>query len=100
MVFFSFLAHTAGLSGNNFSCHFGGSSFFTRPIAIKKFKMGGEKTNVDSLVGKCALVTKKITEFDRGEVKLNGLIWTARTEDGSTFFVLILIISNVRAEKS
>jgi membrane protein implicated in regulation of membrane protease activity len=58
--------------------------FFTRPIAIKKFKMGGEKTNVDSLVGKCALVTKKITEFDRGEVKLNGLIWTARTEDGST----------------
>jgi len=58
--------------------------FFTRPIAIKKFKIGKEKTNVDGLIGKCALVTKKITEFDRGEVKLNGQIWTARTEDGST----------------
>jgi len=58
--------------------------FFTRPIAIKKLKIGKVKTNVDSLAGKCALVTKKITEFDRGEVKINGLIWTARTEDGST----------------
>jgi len=58
--------------------------FFTRPIAVKKLKIGKEKTNVDSLIGKCALVTKKITEFDSGEVKINGLIWTARTEDGST----------------
>jgi membrane protein implicated in regulation of membrane protease activity len=58
--------------------------FFTRPIAIKKFKTGKIKTNVDSLVGKHAVVTKKITEFDRGEVKLNGQIWSARSEDGST----------------
>jgi membrane protein implicated in regulation of membrane protease activity len=58
--------------------------FFTRPIAVKKLKIGREKTNVDSLIGKSALVTKKITEFDRGEVKLNGQIWTARMEDGST----------------
>jgi len=57
---------------------------FTRPIAIKKLKIGRVKTNVDSLIGKCALVTKKITEFDRGEVKLNGQFWTAKTEDGST----------------
>jgi len=58
--------------------------FFTRPIAIKKLKIGREKTNVDSLVGQSALVTKRITEFDRGEVKLNGQIWTAKTENGST----------------
>jgi membrane protein implicated in regulation of membrane protease activity len=58
--------------------------FFTRPIAVKKLKIGREKTNVDSLVGKSALVTKKITEFDRGEVKLNAQIWTAKTENGST----------------
>ena len=57
---------------------------FTRPLAIKKFKTGREKTNVDSLVGKKALVTKQITEFDRGEVKLNGQIWSARSDDGST----------------
>jgi len=58
--------------------------FFTRPIAIKKFKVGRVKTNVDSLIGKHALVTKQITEFDRGEVKLNGQIWSAKTEDGAT----------------
>jgi len=57
---------------------------FTRPLAIKKFKTGKEKTNVDSLLGKNALVTKQITEFDRGEVKLNGQIWSARSENGST----------------
>jgi len=57
--------------------------FFTRPIAIKKFKTGAEKTNVDSLAGMYAIVTKKIEEFDKGEIKLNGQIWTARSEDGS-----------------
>jgi membrane protein implicated in regulation of membrane protease activity len=54
---------------------------FTRPVAIKKLKIGREKTNVDSLVGKHALVTKQIGEFERGEVKLNGQIWTARSEN-------------------
>jgi membrane protein implicated in regulation of membrane protease activity len=57
--------------------------FFTRPLAIKKFKIGREKTNVDSLIGMHVLVTKRIGEFDRGEVKLNGQIWTARSEDNS-----------------
>ena len=57
--------------------------FFTRPIAIKKLKTGREKTNVDSLVGKNAIVTRQIGEFDRGEVKLNGQFWSARSEDGS-----------------
>ena len=58
--------------------------FFTRPVAIKKLKIGREKTNVDSLAGKHALVIKKITEFEKGEVKLNGQIWTAHSDDGST----------------
>ncbi|MCL2441382.1 MAG: NfeD family protein [Treponema sp.] len=57
--------------------------FFTRPLAIKKFKTGNVKTNVDSLAGKTALVTKQITEFERGEIKVNGQIWSARSEDGS-----------------
>jgi membrane protein implicated in regulation of membrane protease activity len=56
---------------------------FTRPVAIKKFKTGTEKTNVDSLVGKHALVIKQIGEFERGEIKLNGQIWSARSENSS-----------------
>jgi len=58
--------------------------FFTRPLAIKKFKIGRVKTNVDSLAGKNAIVLKQITEFDSGEVKVAGQIWTARQEEGST----------------
>ena len=54
---------------------------FTRPLAVKKFKMGREKTNVDSLVGKHALVIKAIREFEKGEVKINGQIWSARAEN-------------------
>jgi membrane protein implicated in regulation of membrane protease activity len=54
---------------------------FTRPLAVKKFKIGREKTNVDSLVGKHALVIKTIGEFERGEAKVNGQIWSARSED-------------------
>ena len=57
--------------------------FFTRPLAVIKFKTGKVKTNVDSLVGKHALVAKQITEFERGEVKLNGQMWSARLEDSS-----------------
>jgi membrane protein implicated in regulation of membrane protease activity len=54
---------------------------FTRPVAVKKFKMGKEKTNVDSLVGKFVLVTKTIGEFEKGEVKVSGLIWAANSEN-------------------
>ena len=53
---------------------------FTRPLAIKKLKAGKEKTNVDSLVGRHALVTKQISEFEKGEIKINGVYWSAHTE--------------------
>jgi membrane protein implicated in regulation of membrane protease activity len=56
---------------------------FTRPLVVKKFRIGREKTNVDSLVGKHALVMKTISEFERGEAKINGQIWTARSEDST-----------------
>jgi len=56
---------------------------FTRPLVVKKFKIGREKTNVDSLVGKHALVVKTIGEFERGEAKINGQIWSAHSEDNT-----------------
>jgi membrane protein implicated in regulation of membrane protease activity len=54
---------------------------FTRPIAIKKFKVGKNKTNVDDLIGRDALITKKITKFEKGEAKIRGQIWTAISEN-------------------
>jgi membrane protein implicated in regulation of membrane protease activity len=56
---------------------------FTRPIAVKKLKVGREKTNVDSLIGQHALVIKPISEFEKGEIKIKGQIWSARSEDNS-----------------
>ncbi|MDR0731190.1 MAG: NfeD family protein [Treponema sp.] len=53
---------------------------FTRPIAIKKLKVGKVKTNVDDLIGRDALVVKGITKYGKGEVKIRGQIWTAISE--------------------
>jgi membrane protein implicated in regulation of membrane protease activity len=54
---------------------------FTRPIAIKKFNVGKNKTNVGDLIGRDALVTKKIAKFEKGEAKIRGQIWTAISEN-------------------
>lgn len=55
---------------------------FTRPIAVKKLKVGREKTNADTLVGVKALVVKDITEFEKGLVKVHGMEWSACSVDG------------------
>lgn len=57
---------------------------FTRPFVMKKLKANQEKTNVDALIGKAALVTKSISKYEKGEVKIGGIIWTARTQDDSS----------------
>jgi len=52
-----------------------------RPLAKKYLERNTLKTNSDDLIGRKALVTKEITEFDKGEVKLSGLTWTAESSD-------------------
>jgi membrane protein implicated in regulation of membrane protease activity len=81
MVFLSFLKIPLAVQVLIFLAISAVLFIFTRPLAIKKLKMGKEKTNVDSLVGKHVLITKTIGEFEKGEAKLNGLIWTARSEN-------------------
>lgn len=50
----------------------------TRPIAIKKWHIGKEKTNVDSLEGQEVVVSKAVSKLEKGEVKAkNGVIWKA-----------------------
>jgi len=55
--------------------------YFTRPLAEKRLKIGHEKNNIDQMIGKTALVTGKIEPYHPGQVKLNGLVWTAVSED-------------------
>jgi len=59
----------------------------TRPLALKKLKAGRTKTNVDSLIGKEALVIKTISEFEKGEIKVDGQIWSARAQNASVDIV-------------
>lgn len=55
--------------------------FSTRPLCKKILKSKGDKTNVDSLPGKTAMVTEEINNLlEQGEVKINGLRWSARAE--------------------
>ena len=59
--------------------------FSTRPWALRYFNsQKKEKTNVDSLLGKTAVVTSEIRNLDgEGEAVVNGLAWTARSEEDS-----------------
>lgn len=55
---------------------------FTRPFAVRYLNRSRVKTNVDSLFGKEAVVVQKINNLQtQGQVRLNGMEWTARTTD-------------------
>ena len=57
---------------------------FTRPLFKKIIAGRIEKTNVDVIIGKTALVTADIDNIaGKGSVKINGLEWSARTADNS-----------------
>lgn len=61
--------------------------FFTRPIAVKHFNQKREKTNLDSLIGKQAIVTSSIHNLhENGQVMVDGKEWTARSNDASKTF--------------
>lgn len=55
----------------------------TRPFVKKITKFGKVKTNLDSTVGKTAVVTSNIdNRVSKGAVSVGGKIWTARSADG------------------
>ena len=56
--------------------------FFTRPIAMRYFNKDRIKTNVESMVGRQAIVTGEIDNVKAtGQVTVNGQEWTARSWD-------------------
>lgn len=50
---------------------------FTRPLIKRLMDRTERKTNVDEFVGKRVKVIKDIDKFDGGEIKLNGVVYTA-----------------------
>ena len=75
---------------------------FTRPIARKYFNKNREKTNVNSKIGKQAIVTVTIDNLKgEGQIVTEGMEWTARSLDSSVIeegsVVTIEIIEGVKA---
>ena len=57
----------------------------TRPLAVKFFNQKREKTNVDSMIGKQAIVVAEIDNLrEEGQVILNGMEWSARAYEEGT----------------
>ena len=71
--------------------------FYTRPIAVKHFNKKRERTNLDTVIGKTAVVTIPIHNLkETGQVMLDGKEWTARSNDSSKQFdkdALVKIVS-------
>lgn len=63
-----------------------------RPFVRKVAMPHKTRTNADRHLGQTALVTEEIDNLkETGAVKLDGVIWTARSEDGSVIPVGTLI---------
>ena len=69
---------------------------FTRPVAVRYFNKSRAKTNIDSLIGKEAIVLSEIDNLQGiGRVQVDGKEWTARTvASGITIPVGAVVIVN------
>ncbi|MBQ6835718.1 MAG: NfeD family protein [Clostridia bacterium] len=78
------------------------SMLYTRPIVRDKLKVRNTPTNLDRIIGQTAIVTETIdNENGRGQIKVGGLIWTARAENGEIIekdeHVIVKAIQGVKA---
>ena len=75
---------------------------FTRPLAVKYMNRGLEKTNVNDLPGRTAVVTEKIDNLAQtGRLRINDIEWTARAEKDNVVIPAgaIVEITEVRGVK-
>ena len=59
----------------------GASLLGLRPLMNKILKKQKRDTNIDELIGKKGLMIKGCDELNHGEIKVNGVIWTAISEN-------------------
>ena len=59
-------------------------------LGLRKFSMkfllkgSNEKTNAESIIGTTHTLLKPITKNEPGELKINGIVWTAVSNNGSS----------------
>lgn len=75
---------------------------FTRPIAVKYFNKDRVRTNVESMVGRQAIVISEIDNLQGiGQVTVSGQEWSARSEDDKVNMavgtvVVVVAVSGVK----
>ncbi|MCM1541581.1 MAG: NfeD family protein [Blautia sp.] len=58
--------------------------FFTRPVAVKYFNKDRVRTNVESMVGRQAIVVSEVNNIQgTGQVTVGGNQWSARSMDNN-----------------
>lgn len=58
----------------------------TRPLVRKLTRTKVQPTNADRCIGQTAVVVEEINNIEgKGQVHVNGVVWTARSSDGSVF---------------
>lgn len=71
----------------------------TRPVAMKYLNKGHTKTNIESVIGKKAVVLEEIDNLKaQGQVQLNGIEWTARAADPDQIIQKHQIVNIVRVD--
>lgn len=59
---------------------------FTKPLAQKYLNSKTQPTNADMVIGATCVVLEPISNLsETGTVKVDGKVWTARSEDGTVF---------------
>lgn len=54
--------------------------FFTRPVAVKYFNKDRVRTNIESMIGRQAIVVSEINNIEGiGQVNTGGMEWSARS---------------------
>ncbi len=57
------------------------SLILTRPLVKKFLSKPMERTNLDRIIGKIGIVTEKIVPYAVGEVKIDGKLWSAISDE-------------------
>ena len=75
----------------------------TRPLVKKLMKRGkNRETNLELIVNHKALVVEEINnDMEQGAVKINGLVWNARAENGETIVKdTLVVVKNIQGNKA
>jgi membrane protein implicated in regulation of membrane protease activity len=71
---------------------------FTRPLAVKRLKLGREKNVTEQMEGRRGIMTEAASPFGTGLVKVGGVFWTAVPEDPARGLEKDVTVSVVRIE--